>query len=130
MSPQKSAPSLAPIFPAAPPPSRSASTAVASASTAVASAATSSKPQKSKSRVKQPKEYIDPGVKNIASRVRDIEDKWRAENRVPYEKPWYIVDPRSSRALGYWDACTSLALLFTAIFTPIEVGFIPMPEDR
>ena len=86
-------------------------------------------PQKSKSRVMQ-KAYTDPGVIATASRVRDIEDKWRLENRVPYEKPWYIIDPRCSRGLGYWDACTSLALLFTAIFTPIEVGFIPMPEGR
>ena len=44
-------------------------------------------------------------------------------------RPWYIVDPRSARFIGPWDGVTSVALLFTAIFTPYEVGFLP-PSRR
>lgn len=36
---------------------------------------------------------------------------------------WYILDPRRSRWLAYWDVATTIALLFTAIVTPAEVGF-------
>jgi len=35
-------------------------------------------------------------------------------------KLWYRIDPRTSRRLQYWDALTTLALLFTALVTPYE----------
>ena len=31
---------------------------------------------------------------------------------------WYVIDPRE---IWWWDATTSLALLFTAVVTPFEV---------
>ena len=34
------------------------------------------------------------------------------------KKPWYVIDPRE---IWWWDATTSLALLFTAVVTPFEV---------
>ena len=43
-------------------------------------------------------------------------------------QPWWIIDPRESRPMTIWDGVTSLALLFTAIFTPYEVGFLQAPE--
>jgi hypothetical protein len=29
-----------------------------------------------------------------------------------------------------WDVVTSIALIFTAIMTPVEVGFMDIPADR
>ena len=46
------------------------------------------------------------------------------------EVPWWAVDPRTSKRIGYWDAVTTLALVFTAIFTPFEVGFVDSPLDK
>ncbi len=40
------------------------------------------------------------------------------------KRPWYIIDPRNS-FMSYWDALGALALIFTLIVTPFEVGFIP-----
>jgi len=39
-------------------------------------------------------------------------------------KPWYIIDPRTSKFMGYWDAISMTALLFTAIVTFVEVAFV------
>lgn len=38
---------------------------------------------------------------------------------------WYIIDPRKSQCIGYWDGLTALALIFTALVTPYEVAFLP-----
>jgi len=43
------------------------------------------------------------------------------------KKPWYIIDPRSSKVVPYWDATGMLALVFTAIVTTAEVGFVESP---
>ena len=45
-------------------------------------------------------------------------------------KPWYIIDPRSSSAIGYWDLLTSFALVFTAIVTPFEVAYLNPPSGN
>ena len=42
------------------------------------------------------------------------------------QRQWWIVDPR---LVGWWDAITSLALLFTALVTPFEVSYLPPPES-
>ena len=39
---------------------------------------------------------------------------------------WFLVEPDSA-GLATWDAITSMTLLFIAVFTPIEVGFLPAP---
>jgi len=36
----------------------------------------------------------------------------------------WTLDPRGSMILSAWDALTSLALLYTALITPFEVGFL------
>lgn len=41
--------------------------------------------------------------------------------------PWYILLPHS-RFMSSWDGVTTLALLFTAAITPVEVAFLPRPE--
>ncbi len=49
---------------------------------------------------------------------------------VHYETtPWFIIDPRpgsrAARWLNAWDGVSMAALLFTALFTPFEVSFLP-----
>ena len=43
----------------------------------------------------------------------------------PHVTPWYILDPRRSQRVVIWDMVTGVALIFTALLTPFEVGFIP-----
>jgi len=40
------------------------------------------------------------------------------------KKKWYIIDPRASKFIPYWDGIGMLALLFTAIVTFVEVAFV------
>ena len=37
----------------------------------------------------------------------------------------YLIDPRRTRWMTWWDITVMMALLFTAIVTPVEVAFIP-----
>ena len=39
----------------------------------------------------------------------------------------FLIDPRRSTFIGYWDLITGLALIFTATVTPWEVGFGEAP---
>lgn len=43
--------------------------------------------------------------------------------------PWFLIDPRHSVAMKVWDVVTCTALLFTAVITPYEVGFLPPPQS-
>ena len=38
--------------------------------------------------------------------------------------PKWLIDPRTSKRMGYWDFTTVMALLFTALVTPFEVAFL------
>ena len=40
----------------------------------------------------------------------------------------YLIDPRNSKFIGYWDVVTGLALVFTALVTPWEVAFAEPPK--
>jgi len=42
-------------------------------------------------------------------------------------RPWYVIDPRTSRWLAVWDVWTSIALIFTAVLTPYEVALLEPP---
>ena len=57
--------------------------------------------------------------------VESAED--HADGELVAGKPWYVLDPRAPM-MGRWDAITSVALIFTAFATPIEVGFLEAPE--
>lgn len=37
----------------------------------------------------------------------------------------FIIMPPNSRFIGYWDVVTGVALLYTALLTPVEVSFLP-----
>ena len=39
-------------------------------------------------------------------------------------RPFFVIDPRRSKVMPYWDITMMMALLFTAIFTPYEVTFL------
>ena len=43
-------------------------------------------------------------------------------------RQWYIIDPLSD-GVKRWDVTTALALIFTAIATPMEVGFLDAPTS-
>ena len=66
--------------------------------------------------------YKDPMVQSIADQLAASK-----VNQPSQSGPWWtwlIIDPRTSKRLGFWDAVTSIALVFTAIVTPMEVGFL------
>jgi len=80
-------------------------------------------------------QYKDPAVNRVAERIKFLENSMSPEQRRREEllhkgKPFYIIDPRKSKLMGYWDLTTSLALIFTAIVTPVEVAFVSMALDR
>jgi len=59
----------------------------------------------------------------------DHEAKMRKRAR-ELKRSKYLIDPRTSKLMPNWDVVTSIALIFTAIMTPVEVGFMDIPADR
>ena len=59
-------------------------------------------------------------------RVKAAADQAMARSRLnrPHEKPWYIVDPRRSKGVQFWDGARTAALIFVALFTPFEIGYL------
>ena len=56
------------------------------------------------------------------------EKKWNdtvALYRKHEAKKRFIIDPRTSSAIAWWDLVTAMALCFTALVTPYEVAFLP-----
>jgi hypothetical protein len=45
---------------------------------------------------------------------------------------WWVIDPRTAPFAAYWDLLTSILLLYVALVTPVEVGFVqaPQPSER
>lgn len=41
----------------------------------------------------------------------------------------WLIDPRKSKRIGYWDGLTSLALIFTALVTPYEIALLSPSLD-
>ena len=73
--------------------------------------------------------YKDPGVKLVAEQIRRFDRKLVPTNRVPWQRRC-VIDPRTSAWIGWWDGIMSLALVFTGIVTPVEVGFMAIPDER
>ena len=40
-----------------------------------------------------------------------------------------VLDPRTNQWVAWWDLVTTLALLFTALVTPVEVAFLQAPNN-
>ena len=51
-----------------------------------------------------------------AGAIKDVAAFARA---IMYKR--WIIDPRVSKRIGYWDITAGVALIFTAIVTPYEV---------
>ena len=45
------------------------------------------------------------------------------------QRPWFIIDPRSSKYIMYWDVTMGIAICFTATVTPYEVALLPSPKS-
>ena len=52
-----------------------------------------------------------------AAKVAEMEEQL-------HNKPCYIIHPEAG-LMSMWDSVTALALVFTAMVTPFEVGFLP-----
>ena len=63
-------------------------------------------------------EFKDAVTKMASERSQEKFDK----------RPWYILNPEA-KGMGTWDAVTTTALIFTAVVTPVEVGFLPAPTS-
>ena len=74
--------------------------------------------------------YKDAGVASIAQQIATYETQHMHTRDSTTIMKRFIIDPRTSVWIGWWDGIISLALVFTAIVTPIEVGFMGIPEDR
>jgi hypothetical protein len=66
----------------------------------------------------------------------EVASEFRVIRKVNFKRPqllkkqFMIIDPRTSRFYTRWSWLTSFALIFTAIMTPVEVGFMDIPADR
>ena len=75
-----------------------------------------------------PSTYKDPLVATIAEQVRRY-DRKHVQKAVSFSQR-FIIDPRSSMWIGWWDAIISISLVFTALCTPVEVGFLSIPPNK
>ena len=57
--------------------------------------------------------------------LRGKGEKTRADRFIE----WWVIDPRKTKWIGYWDMATVVALLFVALVTPFEVAFLDSPRD-
>jgi hypothetical protein len=53
-----------------------------------------------------------------------------AANRFEGKKDPCVIEVEGSKLLQVWDGFTFAALVFTAVFTPYEVGFVPASDER
>ena len=66
----------------------------------------------------------------MRAKLFDYQERMRNREQQANVRKWFLIDPRTSNIMRNWDMVTSVALVFTAIFTPVEVGFMQIPEDR
>ena len=65
-------------------------------------------------------------TRGVTSRFfRELEEVRTRVDRGQVGTPRWLIDPRTSRRIGYWDAVASAAIIFTALVTPYEVSFVP-----
>ena len=64
-------------------------------------------------------------VHNTGLQGSGVLDQVRRLNRELEPSKAWLVDPRRSRWLPWWDALIALAIVFTATVTPYEVAFLP-----
>ena len=62
----------------------------------------------------------------MVSKTMSHEDKQQFMMAVRNARSW-IIDPRTSQWMAYWDMCMIIALSFTATVTPFQIAFLPAP---
>ena len=65
------------------------------------------------------KRHARSDVEITRRRIEEIQKQQRAQRALQH----WVIDPRRSRLISFWDTVTALALIFTAIVTPYEVSF-------
>lgn len=70
-----------------------------------------------------------PVGSTAARAATSVSDALGLDHSKHFQSKWpisrYVIDPRSSKWIGYLDGVTCLALIFTAVCTPWEVSFVP-----
>ncbi|KAL1522314.1 hypothetical protein AB1Y20_017306 [Prymnesium parvum] len=66
------------------------------------------------------KRELSSAIGRMAKRIADMEHR-RSQQR-------FLIDPRTSHYLPYWDGALTFALVFTALITPYEVAFLQSNE--
>lgn len=71
-----------------------------------------------------------PRVRRMISSGSMAREHERASSARAYQsrRQWLIIDPRNSKRMARWDIVTTMSLVFTALFTPYEVGFVKAPQ--
>jgi hypothetical protein len=69
--------------------------------------------------------YKDPTVRVVAQQISSSSSMAQVSKEGCRK---FVIDPRTSGWIGYWDLTTTVALVFTAIVTPVEVGFMHLPD--
>ena len=63
-----------------------------------------------------------PDVAAEVAEMKRIISALKTGNKNPF-----LIDPRNSKHLASWDAFVGLLLCYTALVTPFEVAFLPVP---
>lgn len=108
---------------------------VAYTAKAVADSTGGNVPRRLKAGTHIPWFIIDPTGAQIREQRSDASTHLQLQRPIP--SPWCgLTEQQVARALvrwptlyPYWDAVTAIALIFTALVTPLEVGFFPPAVD-
>ena len=66
-----------------------------------------------------------PGLTKTFHEKHVLDKKVHTRNRAQeMQMSPYVIDPRKSKLVGKWDMLMVVALLFTAVVTPVEVSFL------
>lgn len=79
-----------------------------------------------------PPPLLPQGSIHDAERSRR-ENVYRAGHHGERERKWcgkihWVIDPRHTQWVAYWDLVTGAALFYVALVTPVEVAFLEQPE--
>jgi hypothetical protein len=67
-----------------------------------------------------------------AASAKELETAKRQLGTAANSSSWvsrHLIDPNTSKHMWKWDVCSSIALIFVALVTPVEVGFLEPAES-
>ena len=62
--------------------------------------------------------------KSVSTAVNELARRGIVTVSKTKKRPWFIIDPRTSKLASSFDMSTAFALVFTVIVTPFEVSFL------